>query len=150
MTLGPGRLTRQRKLAGRDARRQVDAGARTAGRRRDGPAQRRRAERGEQDIGAGLGCGHDAVAELVEELGEDLVGSFRGGRGSAGPHQLDRIARQSPVFQPGVAYEPGETVVGRQRHLMPRLPQPLPQPRERRDITARAGRDDQNPHVSRQ
>lgn len=50
------------------------------------------------------------------------------------------------MLQPGLVRKIGEPLVGRQRHPVARLLQPLAQARERRDIAARTRRHDQNPH----
>ncbi len=112
----------------------------------DEPAQRGRAERGEQDVGAGGRGGDHALAQLVEERGEHRRRGLRGGGGRARADELDRIAGKGPVLQPAPAHEIGEPVVRGQRHLVAGQLQPLAQAGERRDITPRTRCHDQNPH----
>jgi hypothetical protein len=67
-----------------------------------------------------------------------------GGRACA--HEIDRIAGKGPILQPALAHEIGEPAVCGQRYLVACLLQPLPQARERRNITSRTRCQDENPH----
>ena len=135
-----------RELPGGNPWREVDAEARDAEASGDEPAQRGRAECGEQDVGAGGHRGRHALAQLVEERGEDRSRGLRGRGGRARAYELERIAGQGTIFQPALAHEIGEPVVGGEGHLMARPPQLLAQARERRDVTSRSRGHDQNPH----
>jgi hypothetical protein len=116
--------------------REIDADARDAEAFGDEPAQRGRAESGEQKVGAGGRGGCHTLAQLVEERGEDRSRGLRGRGGRACAYEFDRIAGKGPVLQPAPAHEIGEPAVCGQRHLVACLLQPLAQARERRDITS--------------
>ncbi len=136
----------QRELPGRDGGSEVGAQAGQAQGLGGQAAQRRRAQRGEHHVGTLVGRGSDALTQPLEKpdgLRPRLL--LRPGRRPR-PHQFPGIARQRPVLQPAPADQSGERLVGSQGDLMVRLPQPLPEPGEGRDITPGTGRHDQDPH----
>jgi hypothetical protein len=96
--LGTG-PARWRELPGGDPGREIDTEARDAEAVGDQPAQRGRAEGGEQNVGAGGRGGQHALAQLVEERGEDRSRGLRGGGGGPCAYELDRVAGKGPVLQ---------------------------------------------------
>jgi hypothetical protein len=124
-----------RELPGGGPWREIDADARDAEAFGPEPAERRRAESGEHNVGPYGRRGYHTLAQLVEEPGEDRSRGLRGGGGRACAYEFDRIAGKGPIPQPAFAHEIGEPAVCGQRYLVACLLQPLAQSRERRDIT---------------
>ncbi|GAA3080851.1 hypothetical protein GCM10020000_78390 [Streptomyces olivoverticillatus] len=139
---GAGACDDGREAAGRCGGLEVHAEARYAHRLGEVPAERGRGGRQQEQIRALVHCVAEPLAQFGDERGR-RTHQLTLARDAAAP---PRVGGETAELQPGAAYEGCEDVRGGEGDVVPRLTQCGAQARVGRDVAARSGRGDQNPH----